>query len=91
MSVKVVVGDIFEQSGNLAIGFSSTFDTEMPNIIAPKSLQGQLVAREFAGDASLLERLLTAELSGRQHEFVFSSGDGKMGKQNSILLGLRSR
>ena len=38
VEIRLVEGDLFDQSENLAIGFSDTYDTATPNIIERQSL-----------------------------------------------------
>jgi hypothetical protein len=60
--VSIVVGDLFEQDGHLVIGMSDTFDTETPDIIKARSIQGQLLSREYQGDLARLDNELDCAL-----------------------------
>ena len=46
--IRIVEGDLFEQSTNLVIGMCTTFDTEVPHIISDRSVQGQLIKFRLA-------------------------------------------
>lgn len=64
MKITVKRGDIFDQKGQLVVGFSDTFDTDTTDdvIISSKSIQGQLVTRLFDGDATSLDQLMSEAL-----------------------------
>lgn len=64
MRIRLVEGDLFEQSGHLVIGMSDTFDTDVPRVIAASSVQAQFTERIFGGDVRELDRLLDEALSG---------------------------
>ncbi|WAZ21310.1 DUF6430 domain-containing protein [Streptomyces cinnabarinus] len=65
-SVVVKVGDLFDEPSDLVIGFTDVFDTdtEDDSIIAPRTVQGQLLARVFDGDVPALDAALMSSLSG---------------------------
>ena len=59
--VVIVRGDLFTQNdASLVVGFTDTFDVETKEdwVISRKSVQGQLVDRLYAGDATALDREL---------------------------------
>jgi hypothetical protein len=62
--VSIVVGDLFEQESHLVIGMSDTFDTETPEVIKARSIQGQLLGRVYEGDLAKLDRDLNTALRG---------------------------
>src|SRR3954470_24702995 len=64
MSVSIVPGDLFDESGHLVVGFSDTFDTAVPVGVPVNadSVQGQLLLRRYAGDEELLDKDLEAGL-----------------------------
>jgi hypothetical protein len=59
--LSVVVGDVLKQKGNIIVGVTDVFDTELGEVIHPKSLQGQFQSQVFpntpALDASIQEAL----------------------------------
>ncbi|MET8048769.1 macro domain-containing protein [Streptosporangium sp. NPDC005286] len=63
-TVTLVVGDLFEQEGHLVIGMNDIFDTEIPAIIKPGSIQGQLLLREYQNDLVRLNKDLEKALQG---------------------------
>jgi hypothetical protein len=66
ISITVKVGDLFEQSGNLVIGFSDTFDTDTTDgtIISSTSVQGQFLERVYSGDRARLDNEIDLALGG---------------------------
>lgn len=53
--LRYQVGDLFRQKGHLVIGFSDTFDTQIPDVISRESVQGQLLDRLYLGDVARLD------------------------------------
>ena len=60
--IRVIFGDLFEQQVDLVIGFSDTFDTSIPHIIQPTSVQGQFMARIYGNDIIKLDADIGAAL-----------------------------
>ncbi len=75
-TVAIEVGDLLDQKGNIIIGVPDTFDTELGDIISPKSLQGQWQQRFFADRASL-DALIERELSNVKCKLDRSKISGK--------------
>lgn len=79
--IHVVVGDLFEQEGNIVVGMADTFDTEPPHIIERHGVQAQLLERFYHGDRSALDNSLVDALAGVERIGEFAPEDGKAGKQ----------
>lgn len=62
-TITITKGDLLDQSGNIVIGATDTFDTEIGDIIASHSLQGQFQAKHFPNTGEL-DALLEKQLSG---------------------------
>lgn len=67
--IEVVVGDLLEESGHIVIGCNDFFDTELPQIISPNSIQGKFLQREYNGrhdvlDADIDKSLQDQNISG---------------------------
>lgn len=45
--ISIGVGDLLDQKGNIIIGCTDVFDTELGDVIAPSSVQGQFQTRVF--------------------------------------------
>lgn len=61
--IRVVIGDLFDEPGNLVVGMCDTFDTEIPHIIERRSVQGQFLDKIYGGDVGALDRDLAVALS----------------------------
>jgi antiphage defense system Thoeris ThsA-like protein len=87
--IQVVVGNLFDQPGQLVIGFTDTFDTDTTDdrIINMRSLQGQLLHRLYGGERDRLDRDLTEALSGQTPHIVESVTDKRIGKRERYRVG----
>jgi len=64
-TITIKKGNLLDQSGNIVIGATDTFDTEIGDIIAAHSLQGQFQSKHFPNTGEL-DALLAKELSGEK-------------------------
>ncbi|WP_432157055.1 macro domain-containing protein [Streptomyces sp. bgisy153] len=89
MTVVVEEGDLFDQPGHLVVGFTDTFDTVVDDgsVINDASVQGQLLARRYAGDVRRLDAELTAALRGVAPRVSESARDKPRGKRERYPLG----
>ncbi|WP_445150181.1 macro domain-containing protein [Baekduia sp. Peel2402] len=62
--IRIVRGDLFGEDGHIVVGACDTFDTEVPRVISPRSVQGQLLSRLYGNDVGLLDRDLDVALEG---------------------------
>lgn len=64
-SIKIIQGDILDQQGNIVIGFTDTYDTDLTDgaIINPKSIQGQFQNKYYADNHAALDDDLLQALS----------------------------
>jgi hypothetical protein len=80
VTIRILEGDILQESCHLVIGTCDTFDTLPPNIIARESLQAQALNRLFGGDIAELDRRIEQALAdqipigtvrkpGKQHRY----------------------
>ncbi|GAA0969573.1 hypothetical protein GCM10009555_016940 [Acrocarpospora macrocephala] len=79
-TITIEIGDLFEQPGHLVIGMTDTFDTALPRIITERSIQGQLLMREYGGKVTKLDREIARTLKDVQPikvETVQNKPDGK--------------
>jgi hypothetical protein len=54
-TISVLKGDLFTEDSHLVIGTCDTFDTKVPNVISPRSVQGQALQRLYGGDVDRLD------------------------------------
>jgi hypothetical protein len=63
--IRIVEGDLFEQSSSVVIGMCTTFDTAVPHVISERSVQAQFLTSVYHGDVSALDDDLRAALAGQ--------------------------
>lgn len=66
MKITIKVGDIFEESSNLIIGFNDVFDTEIGSVISAASLQGKFLTNFYNNDRPRLDRDIDTALTSVQ-------------------------
>lgn len=62
VTIRLVVGDLFDQQASAVVGFTTTFDTQVPNIIASSSVQASMLEKVFGDSVQRLDSELTAAL-----------------------------
>lgn len=62
VKVRLVVGDLFEQNESAIVGFTTTFDTELPYIISPTSVQAALQKSAYNDSQDRLDAELDTAL-----------------------------
>jgi hypothetical protein len=77
--IRIVEGDLFDQAADLVIGVSTTFDTQVPHIISPESVQGQFLSRVYAHDVMALNADFDRALAGAKVIGTIKK-DGKQGR-----------
>ncbi|KUN87313.1 hypothetical protein AQJ64_08195 [Streptomyces griseoruber] len=89
MTVVVEEGDLFDQPGHLVVGFTDTFDTLVDDgfVINDTSVQGQLLARRYEGDAGRLDAELAAALHGVAPVVRERARDKPRGKRDRYPIG----
>ncbi|MBD0837710.1 hypothetical protein ICC28_03195 [Streptomyces sp. TRM68416] len=89
MTVVVEEGDLFDRPGHLVVGFTDTFDTVVgdSSVINDGSVQGQLLARRYAGDVRRLDAELAAALHGVAPVATETARDKPRGKRARYPLG----
>jgi hypothetical protein len=65
-TVTVELGDLFDRTSHLVVGFTDTFDTDTGDeaLVTRRSVQGQLLHRLYGGDVTALDAGLTEALAG---------------------------
>lgn len=89
ISVRVVVGDLFEQPDQLVVGFTDTFDTDTTDdlVISANAVQGQLLDKIYGGDRAQLDRDLDVALDGYRPVALESAADKPLGRLARYPLG----
>jgi hypothetical protein len=63
--IRIFKGDLLEENCHIVIGVNDTFDTQTPRIIAPKSVQGQVLSKFFGDDTQELDECIDRALVGK--------------------------
>jgi hypothetical protein len=89
ISVRVVVGDLFDQPDQLVVGFTTTFDTDTDDdlVISRNAVQGQLLHNMYRGDREQLDLDLDNALAEYQLNGLESASDKRVGKLARYPLG----
>jgi hypothetical protein len=88
-TVRVVVGDLFDQPGQLVVGFTDTFDTDASGdlVVSRNTLQAQLLERIYDGDVDRLDVELAAATAVLRPVRTESEADKPLGKLHRYPLG----
>ena len=88
MTVTVTVGDMLERKGQIVVGFTDTFDTQVADgVINSASLQGQLLEKVYGGDLQRLDRDIELALSSVALEKTELRSDKANGKLKRYPVG----
>lgn len=89
VKINVIVGDVLKYKGQVAIGFSDTFDTETKNdtVISSSSLQGKLLNEKFGGNSDTLDKKLSESLKAKTPEVTEKRSDKTKGKLKRYPIG----
>lgn len=87
-TVRVEVGDLFEQDTHLVVGFTDTFDTSVADdrIISGAAVQGQLLHRRYSDDQRRLDQELAVALR-RATPVATEPPGSKAGKRTRYPIG----
>jgi hypothetical protein len=86
---EVRVTDVFQSNSPLIVPCNTTFDIDIGrDFLVPSSIQGQLVAKEFGGNASELDEVVSNELVLLDHRRIETLDQGtKPGRLDRFQLG----
>ncbi|MBP3043006.1 hypothetical protein KKR91_08315 [Arthrobacter jiangjiafuii] len=83
VTIRLVIGDLFDQNASAVVGMTTTFDTAVPDVIARSSVQGSFLHHVYAGSQHTLDNDLEKAL--RSVEPIGSIN--KLGKQTIYPVG----
>jgi hypothetical protein len=63
VTIRLVVGDLFKQDASAVVGFTTTFDTCVPDVISPTSVQAGLLNSIYGGSQEQLDHDLNVVLA----------------------------
>jgi Domain of unknown function (DUF6430) len=81
--ITIFFGDIFNQSGYLAVPVNEYFDSELGLPVSPNSLHGIVINKFFGGHPAAFDQLVASDLSKCPSEVVVRTG----GKPNRYVIG----
>ena len=55
VTIRLVIGDLFDQKASVVVGMTTTFDTLVPDVISPTSVQGVLLEKVYGGSCARLD------------------------------------
>ena len=88
LTFEVVIGNLFEMSGEIVISSNSTFDTDIASgLIAANSLQGQFALQVFNGQTAEIDRQIEISLTGEP----FTVEQSRPGKKKEYPIGTVAR
>lgn len=88
-TIQVKCGDVLEESGNVIVGFTDTFDTDLEGgvVISPQSVQGQFQERYYSGSIHELDSDLNGQLAGIDPIGSEDVENKRRGKRNRYPIG----
>lgn len=84
ITISIIIGNFFQQEGDLIIGTNTTFDTDLNEIISEKSIQGQFTKNNFKNKTADLEELIDKNLKPCDDYVIL---DNKPGKNKKYPIG----
>ncbi len=63
VTIRLVVGDLFDQGESVVVGMTTTFDTSVPDVIEPNSVQGSFLRSVYGGSQHRLDHDLDHALT----------------------------
>ncbi|WP_431988092.1 macro domain-containing protein [Streptomyces parvulus] len=88
-AIQVKCGDVLNESSNVIVGFTDTFDTDLEDgvVINPRSVQGQFQHRFYGGSTEELDSQIEAQLSCIEAADLEDSEDKPKGKLARYPIG----
>ena len=75
--IGIKVGNLFDQSGHLVIGFCDTFDTEIGEVVSKDSMQGQFLISMYENNQNKLDADLDKLLQNEESQDDIAKTRGK--------------
>jgi hypothetical protein len=84
--IEVKYGNLFEEKSNIIVGFNNYFDTQMPEVISPSSIQGQFEQLYYKDNIEKLDNDIKNALM-RKKIFANMNDTKTKGKRKNFPLG----
>jgi hypothetical protein len=81
--ITLMFGDLFNQSGNIALGVNEFFDSELGKPVSEETIHGHFISSTLGGRAEIFEATVEAELKNTDSIHVTR----KLGKQKKYEIG----
>ena len=85
--VEVKYGDLFKEKSNIVIGFNNYFDTQMPEVISPSSIQGQFEQLYYKDNIDKLNSEILNALKRKKCQAIKNNTDKVNGKRLELPIG----
>lgn len=76
-TIKIKVGNLFEQQDDIVIGTNDVFDTQIGEIIKAESVQGQFLTKVYGGDIAKLDKEINDELKQYQDKIIIDTSKSR--------------
>lgn len=85
--IEIKYGDLFKEKSNIVIGFSNYFDTQMPEVISPNSVQGQFEQLHYKDNLEKLNTDILNALKRKKYKAIRSNTEKINGKKLELPIG----
>ena len=85
--VEVKYGDLFKEKSNIVVGFNNYFDTQMPEVISPNSIQGQFEQLYYKDNIDKLNSEILNALKRKKCQAIGNNTEKTNGKRIELQIG----
>lgn len=85
--IEVKFENLFQEKSNLVIGFNNYFDTQMPEVISPNSIQGQFEQLYYKDNIDKLNSEILNALKRKKCQSIKNNTDKVNGKRLELPIG----
>ena len=87
LEIEIKYGDLFKEKSNIVIGFSNYFDTQIPEVISPNSIQGQFEQLYYKGNLEKLNTDINNALKRKKYQGIRNNTEKINGKKLELPIG----
>lgn len=87
LEIEIKYGDLFKEKSNIVIGFSNYFDTQIPEVIAPNSIQGQFEQLYYKDNLEKLNTDIFNALKRKKCQGIRNNTEKINGKKLELPIG----
>jgi hypothetical protein len=85
--IEISQGDVLNQPGHLIIGTNDVFDTELGQIVSPRSVQGQFLISKYNSDTAMLNSDIEASIAKQELGLGLLDETKTIGKNRRYPIG----